>query len=252
MIKVIDVDCLYVNGDSWVYGSELIDINRPEITDHFHPIHNSYRLKNCWAQMLAELLRLEVVNGAEAGAGNDRILRTSIKDLAQLKLAGRKPLAVIGWSQLQRFELANGDHYRSFVGPDEHNVPSCVKDIWAKWSSDQSDVVRWVTQLISFHSFCAVNQIPVLGLSVFRTPYNLLEQWLHTEDFKPYLSQLTTVCELGQQQYHFSLESFLRQHQDVPYGPGGHPLKFGQELIANHLSNIIRQRFKIVNTQATV
>ncbi len=252
MIKGIEADCLYVNGDSWVYGSELIDITRTDIDNHFHPIHNAYRLKNCWSQLLAELLRLEVVNGAEAGAGNDRILRTSIRDLAQLKLEGRKPLAVIAWSQLQRFELPFDDYYRSFVSPSEDNVPSCVKDIWSNWSSDLSDVVRWITQMISLHSFCAANQIPVLGISVFKTPYHLLEQWLHTEPFKPYLAQLTTTCELAQQQYHFSLESFLRQHQGVPYGPGGHPLKEGQELIANHLSNIIRQRFKIIYPQARI
>lgn len=239
-------DCLYVNGDSWVYGSELIDPTRPDIENHFDSVHERYRLANCWPQLLANQLNLELVNGSFPGAGNDRILRTSMFDLADLIAKGRRPLAVISWSQLQRFELSNRgkDLFRSFVGPGDGDLPGCVKQIWAEWSSDHCDVVKWVVQLISLHSFCRVNSIPVLGQTIFSTPYFLLEQRIHTREFAPYLSQLYSVCELPQQQYQFSLESMLKQHPDVKYGPGGHPLADGQKILAKHIETNLRQRFK--------
>ena len=246
-MQKIDVDCLYVNGDSWCYGSELIDPDRPDITDHFNEVHVRYRESNYWPKLLADSLGIELFNGSQAGAGNDRILRTSIFDLSELQMQGRKPLAIIAWSQLQRFELSNtgGHTFRSFVGPAESDVPKCVKDIWAGWSSDHCDVVKWLTQIISLHSFCRVNNVPLIGFNVFRTMYMLLEKYIHTTEFKPYLYQLNNTCILASQQYQFSFESILKQRLKVEYGPGGHPLKAGQQILAKHIEKIIRQQFTI-------
>lgn len=246
MTKQINADCLYVNGDSWVYGSELIDRSRPDIKNHFDPVHDHYRQQHYWPKLLADSLGLELFNGSQAGAGNDRILRTSIFDLADLIAQGRRPVAVISWSQLQRFELANqgGELFRSFVGPGDGDLPDCVREIWATWSSDYCDVVKWTVQLISLHSFCSANKIPVLGQTVFSTPYYLLEQRIHTKEFKPYLAQLHSTCELPQQRYQFSLESILKQYPNISYGPGGHPLEEGQRILATHIETNLRQRFK--------
>lgn len=250
---MINVDCLYVNGDSWVYGSELIDPQHLDITDHFNPVHESYRLKHRWPALLGSSLGLELFDGSSPGAGNDRILRTSIYDLSQLLAQGRKPLVVVAWSQLQRFELGKREGlFRSFVNPKEIDLPRCVRDIWENWSSDYSDVIRWVTQLISLHSFCRANNIPMLGFCVFKTPYHLLEQQLSTKEFEPYLHQLDKTCELHLQQYQFSLESTLRQYTGIDYGPGGHPLKNGQQLLSKHIHKALTQRFKINTPEAEI
>jgi len=252
MSEKLTIDCLYINGDSWVYGSELVDPSRPDLQDHFHPIHENYRKKYKWPTLIAEQIGAELINNSEPGSGNDRILRTSIYDLAQLKMQGRRVMAIVAWSQLHRFEVSNrgGPSFRGFVNPNDPELPKGVREFWGTWSSDYCDLVKWITQMISFHSFCRANDIPVLGLSVFKKPYNLLERYISSKEFKPYLTQLNEICDLPAQHYQFSLESILKQYTGIDYGPGGHPLKKGHMILARNIENKLKQRFTINQPEA--
>lgn len=249
----ITADCLYVNGDSWTHGSELIDPNI-NIADHFDPVHEKYRRAHCWAQLVADQLGIELINGSEPGGSNDRILRTSMYDVARLIMEGRRPFVVIAWSQLQRFELPQGPqgyHWKNFVSPKTSSNDTVSQEIWKKWSSDRTDVIKWLQQLISLDAFLKVNHVSYLNTTVFHESYRLYEMHCCGDDpfFKPYLTQIRQHVNLSRHALNFSLETFLRHHTDVDYGPGGHPLARGQQLIAEQIITQIGTRFQFQRLQ---
>lgn len=237
---------LYTNGDSWVNGSELIDPENLWEKNHFHAVHDAYRQKHHWPNVLAQKLGLEYFDNSEAGASNDRILRTSIYDISELLRQGKRPVAVIAWSQLHRFELPNGNSgcWRSFASPNDSDLPLVAKEIWSKWSGDYTDVIRWVTQLICLHSFCRQMHVPVLGLTVFAKTYRLLDDSLDIKELLAYKEPLHTICNIADQVYQFSLESMLKQHTHVSYGPGGHPLEYGHRILASIIAGKLLEKLK--------
>ena len=99
---------IYFNGDSHTSGSEL---NPGE----------SYSYK------LSRLLDAEIVgNPAIGGASNDRILRTTERDIQRWLETGKKPdLVVIGWSEFRRFDWFHKGEYKS-VGSEELNNEVCA------------------------------------------------------------------------------------------------------------------------------
>jgi hypothetical protein len=243
---IIDADIIYVTGDSWVHGSELIDPTRPDISDHFNKVHEDYRIKNFWPRKLADKYRLPVIDGSYPGAGNDRILRTTVRDVALLRKQGRKPLVIVCWSQLHRFELPQpDDNWRPFVSPAESHLPKCVTDIWKDWSNDQADLIKWAQQIILLDAFLKQHGVPYFGTTVFKESYWQLEKYIKTNQFEAYSYQLANVVNLTKHMYNFSLEGILLQQSDVHYGPGGHPLQRGHTLIADYIKAQLDQRFQI-------
>lgn len=249
--QTINADVLYTNGDSWVHGSELID-PASDITDQFDPVHEKYRTEHFFPKLLADALGLELVDGSMPGAGNDYVTRTTVKDVTRLKMQGRKPLVLLGWSQLQRFELpdSRGDFYRPYVSANESNVPRAVIDILAKHSSDQSDVTRWLQQIIMMDAFLKVNGVPYFSTTIFPESYRILESFIEIEKFKEYAHQLSVNVNLTRHMLNFSLKSILLQYNHITYGPGGHPLEVGHEILAKYLQAQIEQRFTIKTIQA--
>lgn len=247
-------DCLYVCGDSWTHGSELIDPDSEE-TNHFAEVHTQYRLKHFWPALVAKKLGVDLIDGSEPGAGNDRILRVTMYDVAKLLLEGRRPFVVLGWSQLQRFELpqgkSEGAHWRSFVSPKATDNPRVAIDVWREWSADRSDVVKWMQQLISMDNFLKINNVPYLGTTVFKESYWLYEQYTSQDDkfFKPYLTQIKQHVNLTRHALNISMETFLRQHENVTYGPGKHPLRYGHELLAEQIYSQITSKFQFQRLQ---
>jgi hypothetical protein len=240
------INCLYTNGDSWVHGSELIDPTRPDEKNHFHAVHEEYRKQYHWPNVVAQKLGVEYVDNSSPGSSNDRILRTSIYDISELLRQGKKPAAVIAWSQLHRFELPEGNSglWRSFASPGDSDLPLVAKEVWSKWSGDYPEVMRWVTQLICLHSFCRSVGVPVLGLTVFSKSYRLLDDQLGIKEFLAYKDPLHNICNITDQLYQFSLESMLRQHNNVSYGPGGHPLAQGHNILGKIIAGRLLERIK--------
>lgn len=239
------INFLYTNGDSWVNGSELLDPEQFLEKNHFHAVHDAYRREHHWPNVVSKKLGLEYFDRSEAGASNDRILRTSIYDISDLLRQGKRPIVVIAWSQLHRFELAsNGGSWRSFVSPCDSDVPLVAKEIWSKWSGDYTDVIRWVTQLISLHSFCQQMNVPVLGLTVFSKSYRLLDDSLDMKELLAYKEPLHSICNITDQVYQFSLESMLKQHTHVSYGPGGHPLAYGHSILGRIIAGKLLEKIK--------
>ena len=246
----IDVDCLYINGDSWSYGSELRNPEHLDVRDDFDPIHDSYRQQHNWAGLLAQAFNVPVINSAWAGGSNQRILRTAIADLSELKRQGRKPFVIMAWTQMQRFELwdTKNERWIEFVGPNAGNKYKIGLEIWEKHSCDTSDLTSYLQQIILMDAFCKTNSIPYLGTNIFRHNFNILEDYSRDPQFAPYLYQLSQTVNLQKHLYNVAVSQILTPHLDVKFGEGGHPLERGQEIIAEHLKNKINQQYNFTST----
>jgi len=98
------VDCIVVNGDSY-----------------------SAKIKNrVYSDFLAEQLNIPVINIARQGSNNDRIRRTSIEKLLEIKGQYKKPLLIVGWSFIRRIEVwYYGNHSQVIHAiPDRENKES--------------------------------------------------------------------------------------------------------------------------------
>ena len=74
-------DCVFVNGDSYSTGNLT------------------------YGDYLAEYFRVPVKQFAQAGSSNDRILRTTIEYLHEIRKQYKNPLVIIGWSFVRRIEI---------------------------------------------------------------------------------------------------------------------------------------------------
>jgi hypothetical protein len=253
MTNLATADCLYVCGDSFTHGSELIDPTS-SIQDHFDPVHDAYRRAHYWPRLVADQLGLELIDGSAPGASNDRILRVTMYDVARLVMEGRQPFVVVAWSHLQRFELPEGprgEHWRSFVGPKFRDNPRFAEEIWEKWSSDRTDVVKWLQQIIALDAFLKINGVDYISTTVFNQSYRLYEQYCNSGDpfFKPYLTQIRQHVNLSRHVLNFAMDTFLAHYNDVDYGPGGHPLARGHALLSEQMLTQIGTRFQIQRLQ---
>jgi len=245
MIETVNVDTLYINGDSWAYGSELRDPTALAITNDFDPVHDAYRRAHNWTGHLARNYNLTLVDSSWAGGSNERILRTTISEVTQLLQQGKKPFVIVAWTQLQRFELFAGGHWKEFVGPSDATTPPIGFEIWEKYSSDHSDLMRYLQQVILLDAFLKVNNVPYFGTNVFRHNYAVMEDHARDPAFHPYLYQLGKTVKLERHMYNYAISQILTAHLDVEYGAGGHPLERGHTIIADYLKAQLDQRFKI-------
>lgn len=244
-IQTKQFDCIYANGCSWTFGSELRNPDHPNVKSDFSPQHDTYRQSKNWATLLATGFNVPVHNGSVAGGSNDRILRTSIKDINRLVQQGHRPFVVIAWSQLHRFELPKpNDDWRPFVGPSEDNLPVVAEEIFGRWSSDYSDVERWIMYLITLDAFLKSLGLDYLASTVFSESYRLYEQKTVDQYFEANVNYLKNQKILKNHLLHYSLESYLKQHEGVSYGPGGHPLERGHELIKDYFRQHMLSQFQ--------
>jgi hypothetical protein len=234
------IDCLYVNGCSWTYGSDL------EL-EH----DNAYRIHNNWASHLGRKLGLEVFNGSAPGAGNDRILRTTTRDVLDLVEQGRHPLILVAWSSLQRFELPEGEHvgrWRPFVAPGMGN-PNVVETIFNKWSNDHSDLVRWLQSIILLDCLAKTHSLPFFSTCIFWTNWSLLLQHAEHPEITTYFKALENQVGIDNHKLGTSLMKLIKG-SGLPLTKYHHPLEDGHVFISDYLQAEIEQRFKFKTTQA--
>ena len=233
-------DCLYVNGCSWTYGSDL-ELKHDD----------AYRIEHNWAGQLGRKLGLEVFNGSAPGAGNDRILRTTTRDVLQLVERGRHPLIIIAWSSLQRFELPEGEYtgrWRPFVGPNMEN-PKVVDTIFAQWSNDHSDLVRWLQSIILLDCLAKAHNLPFFSTCIFWTNWSLLLEHKEHDEIATYFKVLENQVGINKHKLDTSLMKLIKG-TGLPLSKYRHPLEDGHAFIAEYLQAEIEQRFEFKTTQA--
>lgn len=78
------VDCILINGDSYTAPAEQFSV---------------------YSEILGQKHNLPVVNIAVQGSNNDRILRSTLEKVLELKSQNKNPLVIVAWSFVRRLEV---------------------------------------------------------------------------------------------------------------------------------------------------
>ena len=126
---------LYVNGDSHSQGVGVqIDESYPVI--------------------IAKEFGLDIVNEAQSGASNARILRTSKEYLASQQTPD---LIVIGWSSWEREEWQYENTYYNVNSSGHDPLPKILEHSYKKWVIEQTPEIlnkkslHWHKEIFQFH-----------------------------------------------------------------------------------------------------
>ena len=126
---------LYVNGDSHSRGGGV-------------QIHESYPV------IIATEFGLDIVNEAQSGASNARILRTSKEYLASQQTPD---LIVIGWSTWEREEWQYENTYYNVNSSGHDPLPKILEHSYKKWVIEQTPEMlnkkslHWHKEIFQFH-----------------------------------------------------------------------------------------------------
>ena len=126
---------LYVNGDSHSQGVGV-------------QIHESYPV------IVAKEFGLDIVNDAQSGASNARILRTSKEYLASNQTPD---LIVIGWSTWEREEWQHENQYYNVNSSGHDPLPKILEHSYKKWVIEQTPEIlnkkslHWHKEIFQFH-----------------------------------------------------------------------------------------------------
>ena len=126
---------LYVNGDSHSQGVGV-------------QIHESYPV------IVAKEFGLDIVNEAQTGASNARILRTSKEYLASQQTPD---LVIIGWSTWEREEWQYENTYFNVNSSGHDPLPKILEHSYKKWVIEQTPEIlnkkssHWHKEIFQFH-----------------------------------------------------------------------------------------------------
>jgi hypothetical protein len=220
-MKKINTDILYCNGDSWAHGVELEDVS------------------DSFVNVIAAHYKLPVINSSLPGGSNHRILRTTIEDVSRLLKQGKSPFVLISWTLPHRFELFSVEKQKfvAFSSPGSAADDELGNILWSKWSSDKTDVINFLTQVISLQSFLKQNNVPYFMTNVFKVVYELLDK----TDIELYQSQIDTTYYM----YNLPFKVLLTPYINIEWGIE-HPLKDGHAIIAKFLIEQIDIRYNLI------
>jgi len=217
---------LYANGDSFVKGNELGDFllpNYPGGRDFLaqHPtdtwnwftelhlkgtpawntrndimdlIEKEEQQRNFTAK-LAQKLNVDFYNAGTGGAGMDRIARTTIADLIELKKTKKNIVAVIGTAEPLRMELPGVEVDAPWIvfhpgnpvdGTSSFGSPfSEITNYYYMNVSNYHRIVIFLKNIVLIKDFCCANRIKLLwisGNSLVLKDYTIEEHYANNKD----------------------------------------------------------------------
>lgn len=171
-----------------------------------HPV-NQQRLSITYPARLAEKLGAEsYVNLARGGAGNSRIVRTTLEYFSKALEKGEDLtdyLAIIQWSDLSRKEYFMEDYW-SVTGVNfayqEYRTGHQINDLdkrtefyYKKMHSDRQDITDFITYVTALGGFFEKMRIPYLFYTHIDSVGVILSNYLETgtlDDLRPQLQQI--------------------------------------------------------------
>jgi len=196
---------IYSNGDSFVEGVELGDFILPNYpggfdfddiqarnndsifrkwystslthgTDlcrlrnlHRDDIDKENQKKN-FTSKLASMLNVDFYNNGKGGASLDRIARTTISDLIELKKRRKNIVAIIGTAEPLRMEMPRPDapYWEPILPgwPINYSVKmQQAAEYFGLNTLNYHKMIKFYQTIINVQNFCAVNNIKLLWLS---------------------------------------------------------------------------------------
>jgi hypothetical protein len=190
---------LICDGDSWVFGCEIVD---PEISKRYdksiHPgrydyleENDNYRITKIFPTILGELMNVnEVVNLSWPADTNDiildRIITYVCENIINKGLSTKDLLIIIGWSSPERNNFWYKDDiysgmFRLWPQIDNFEIPN-QKKFWEYyieylWNPEEY-VPRYIMNVLQFQNFCNMNNIKWLCFnSFYQTPKKNPNDW---------------------------------------------------------------------------
>jgi len=254
---------LYFNGDSFVAGAELGDYILPNYPglgfykfpynvdrkskhwkwhEQVHDIrlerkHELEKLERdlCFAGLVSKKVRLSFLNRALGGSSMDRIARTTVSDLIQIKKSNpdKKIFAFVGITNPQRFEVGIHDpvydeYWQSvnllniFLSKSRQEEIDPVIKYKLTCETNYHGLVNFYKNIIFVNDFCKTNNITLTWIGT-NVSIEHLNYW--QRDFLDY-SDLTTLKEYANLKLTIDMYKIALSLSDRPVlCPGGH---FGQ------------------------
>ena len=174
---------LIIAGDSWSFGSELIDPQLPSDIDELDEQNDSYRLSKIWPTLLKDKFEFDSIkNLAFPASSNDRIFRTLYNYLLKAYIKENKSFentfVIVQLSSFDRKDFYFQENQTDIgkwqtIWPSwehDYNFFSLNKfaDVYSSFiKSDKEHLNRYITQIFNFQNFCKLYKIPFLIVQGF-------------------------------------------------------------------------------------
>jgi lysophospholipase L1-like esterase len=209
---------IYAIGDSFTYGDELL--NRD----------------SAWPIVLSKKLNHEIVNLGKSASGNKRMVKRAID-----AVIAQAEMIIIGWSDTNRQEFADdigiydiwaGRDWRTShqINDSTHRI-NLIKYLTA-YDTPEYYYAEWLRQVILTQNLCKLHNIPCIMFIACGAHENHNEYCLKFNKLVSAIDQTIFVDGMF-----LSAGDWTRS---APYGPNGHPLEAGHEIIANKIYEHIR------------
>jgi len=192
----------------------------------YHTVDDEYRKSHAWSGVMASTLGCdELVNDAEPGSSNDRIMRTTMDWVIKNHKKGDDLLVVIGWSGFFRVELY--DTWQNMyvnLSPLQSNEytnseeDKFAKSFFYKTVGDEAVVNKFLHQVLYMQSFLDSKGVKYIFSNAIMTVPQMVEPYQH---FSHLLNEVKPNF-MG-----FNDETFggFVHENDYPIAPEGHPLE---------------------------
>lgn len=190
---------LITNGDSWTFGSEIVDpvlVNKhpdkKHVTEYdFFEENDGYRITKIWPTHLASIMNADLINLAWPADDNGSILRRTLSyvttNFIEKNLPTANILVIIGWSSPERNSFWYDDGKQSHSLRLYPTIPSSVRDVEFKkfWEyyvtnlwNPEDYIRRFIFDAVQFENFCLRYKIKYLQFnSFYQTPDRSITQW---------------------------------------------------------------------------
>ena len=191
-----------------------------------------------YSKLLADHYGATLVNAAAMGSSNNRIFRTSTRDLLGL-LETNKPediVVLIGLTNTYRGDYWNTDpslsstndgHFVSFTSNEKHEYAKKYTEQWYRMYDQEAAVTELLQQLVLFTSFLKHNKLKYLIWSNSNStkPINFNEPFV--KDFYRVVDSDPNIIKL----FDFNFCDYALANGFKPWDRDGHPGKQAHNLM---------------------
>lgn len=262
---------IYANGDSFVEGCELGDFLLPNYPgpgnyecyhedvsrkwfnelhtigtelwaarNKLRPLITKEEQQRNFAFKVSQQLGAKFMNNALGGCGNDRIARTSLSDLIEIKKTEKNIVALIGITEVLRMELPASEKNNTWNmfhpgNPIEDPVFSEITNQYYLRTKNYNKLVNLYRHVILLKDFCKVNNIRLFFVSPFNPineSYPIEEQHANEKDY-------LALKEYADYHEAVNMDTIARTINHSTRLPGYHFSELVHEHTANELLKLI-------------
>lgn len=269
------INKLLAVGDSFTYGSEIINPSLKNTVTEFDYINHEYRISNIWPTLLSKKLQFtECINLGWPGASNDRSVRVLINYLIKEYFSKDKVpndiFIIIGLTSPERkdfFYYDNNDDNKFWftLWPNwQHKYEYGVINKFSKlyesnfWNFEEY-INRYVNQLLFLQLFFEKYNIPYLMFQSFYLHNTRIKNWIYNTNDIYYNYGLdeyiwNMICPIHFMNKNEDKNTFYHYLEDMDTSDDKsiffkkyHPSEIGHNLWAEYLYEYINKH-KIINT----